>query len=103
MAASGSPVAAWAGLVADLARITRPDGDLELVEVRPWVEPAGPATARLFEMARSVGRLYRRRVGPAPQPVAVRRGLGPQAALSRERSVRGDRRQPQDERAAPAG
>jgi SAM-dependent methyltransferase len=59
MAASGIPVAAWAGLVADLARITRPGGHLELVEVRPWVEPAGPATARLFEMARSVGRLYR--------------------------------------------
>ncbi|HZU16098.1 MAG TPA: hypothetical protein VFD01_05790 [Candidatus Dormibacteraeota bacterium] len=51
MAASGIPLASWSGVVGELVRVTRPGGWVELVEVDPWLEPAGPASRRLFELA----------------------------------------------------
>jgi SAM-dependent methyltransferase len=57
LASSSIPVARWPSLVADLVRVTRPDGWIELVEVGPWLEPAGPATMRLFDLSYRLGRL----------------------------------------------
>jgi SAM-dependent methyltransferase len=57
LASSSIPVTRWASLVGDLVRVTRPDGWIELVEVGPWLEPAGPATRRLFELSHRLGRL----------------------------------------------
>jgi SAM-dependent methyltransferase len=56
---AGVPVTSWPAVVADLARVTRPGGWVELAEI-PWeVEAAGPATLRLLalgrEMAASLG------------------------------------------------
>lgn len=45
---AGIPVAAWPGVVADLLRITRPGGWLELVELTGKQTHEGPATAELF-------------------------------------------------------
>jgi SAM-dependent methyltransferase len=56
---AGVPLRCWLGVVADLVRVTRPGGWIELVEPTTEIEPAGPATTRLFEMgwrlARSLG------------------------------------------------
>jgi SAM-dependent methyltransferase len=57
MVVSSIPVAAWPGVVAELARVTSPGGWVELVEVVPWATPAGPAGSRLFDLVRRVGRL----------------------------------------------
>jgi SAM-dependent methyltransferase len=57
LASSSIPVSRWPALVADLVRVTRPGGWVELVEVGPWLEPAGPATIRLFELSYRLGRL----------------------------------------------
>jgi SAM-dependent methyltransferase len=57
MASSSIPLKMWAALVRDLVRVTRPGGWVELVEVGPWMEPAGPATKRLFELSYRLGRL----------------------------------------------
>src|SRR5579875_549662 len=55
---SGIPLGAWPRVVAELARITRPGGWVELVEPR-MPQPAGPATEHLqrmfLEMAGSLG------------------------------------------------
>jgi SAM-dependent methyltransferase len=48
---AGVPVVSWPAVVADLARTLRPGGWIELVEPRMVLEPAGPATARLFDLA----------------------------------------------------
>ena len=56
MATSAIPRAAWSAAVAELARVTRPGGWVELVEVLVQVSPAGPATRRMFDMTREVGR-----------------------------------------------
>jgi hypothetical protein len=49
---SGLPLASWSDVVRDLARVTRPGGWVELVEV-PWRwERAGPASQRIMELAR---------------------------------------------------
>jgi len=58
MATSAIPRAAWPGVLADLVRVTVPGGWIELVEVVVRVAPAGPATQRLFELTRLVGRDY---------------------------------------------
>jgi SAM-dependent methyltransferase len=50
------PLSAWAGLVAELARVTRPGGWVELVEADWKVERAGPASERLVELACRLGR-----------------------------------------------
>lgn len=57
MASSSIPMTLWASLVGDLVRVTRRGGWVELVEVGPWLEPAGPATRRLFELSYGLGRL----------------------------------------------
>jgi len=57
LASSSIPESWWPSLVGDLVRVTRPDGWVELVEVGPWLEPAGPATRRLFEQSYRLGRL----------------------------------------------
>jgi len=54
--ASGVPVRDWARTVRDLVRVTRPGGLIELVEGRPDMAPAGPATNRLLETAWKLGR-----------------------------------------------
>jgi SAM-dependent methyltransferase len=53
---SGIPVRSWPQLVDDLARVTRPGGWVELDEGAPGMEPEGPATQRLFEHLRRLGR-----------------------------------------------
>jgi SAM-dependent methyltransferase len=51
---SGLPLASWPGVVGDLARVTRPGGWVELVEV-PWeIERAGPAAQRLVVLTREL-------------------------------------------------
>jgi SAM-dependent methyltransferase len=57
LASSSIPVTVWPALIGDLVRVTRPGGWVELVEVGPWLEPAGPATTRLFELSYRLGRL----------------------------------------------
>jgi SAM-dependent methyltransferase len=52
---AGLPLKSWSGVVQDLVRVTRPGGWVELVEAAPWIEPAGPATARLSELAWRLG------------------------------------------------
>src|SRR5262249_13058104 len=47
---AGVPVKAWARTMAELVRVTRPNGWLELVEVEFDIDPAGPATRRLVDM-----------------------------------------------------
>jgi hypothetical protein len=50
--AAGVPVSSWAAAVAELARVTRPGGWVELVEMPFSAERLGPATQRLMEMGR---------------------------------------------------
>jgi ubiquinone/menaquinone biosynthesis C-methylase UbiE len=58
MVTSSIPTASWPMALADLVRVTRRGGWVELVEVEPGVHPAGPATERLFELTRTVGRSF---------------------------------------------
>jgi ubiquinone/menaquinone biosynthesis C-methylase UbiE len=51
----GVPVRAWMAAMAELVRVTRPGGWVELVEGSFAIEPAGPATGRLFEMVWQIG------------------------------------------------
>lgn len=53
---AGVPLKSWAAVVADLARVLRPGGWLQLVETAPGPESAGPATERLFDLIRRLGR-----------------------------------------------
>jgi SAM-dependent methyltransferase len=54
--ASGVPVRAWAATIEEVVRVTRPGGWIELVEGRPDLSPAGPATSRLLAAAWKLGR-----------------------------------------------
>jgi SAM-dependent methyltransferase len=54
---SGVPVRSWAAVVADLVRVTRPGGWIELVEGMPWIDQAGPATERLCDLLCQLARL----------------------------------------------
>jgi SAM-dependent methyltransferase len=56
LAASAVPLKLWSSVVADLVRVTRPEGWVELVESAPEIESAGPATERLFSLVRQLGR-----------------------------------------------
>lgn len=47
----GLPLKCWAAVVQDLVRVARPGGWVEIVEGRFDLEPAGPATQRLFTLA----------------------------------------------------
>jgi SAM-dependent methyltransferase len=53
---SGVPMDSWPAAVAELARVTRPGGWLELHETAPGMEPEGPATRRLYDWLRELGR-----------------------------------------------
>jgi SAM-dependent methyltransferase len=53
---SGIPLKLWPTAVRDLVRVTRPGGWLELAEAMPYVEPEGPATRRLWDVLRQLGR-----------------------------------------------
>lgn len=53
---SGVPVRDWLPVVADVIRALRPGGWIELVETQPWVVPEGPATRRLYDLIRKLGR-----------------------------------------------
>ena len=52
---SGVPTERWPAVVADLVRMTRPGGWVQLVEAMPRLEPEGPATQRLYELLRELG------------------------------------------------
>jgi ubiquinone/menaquinone biosynthesis C-methylase UbiE len=52
------PVGAWPDVVRDLLRVTRPGGWVELVESGNDIEPHGPATMRLFELAAQLAASY---------------------------------------------
>src|SRR5215469_5661748 len=52
------PVATWPDVVRDLLRVTRPGGWVELVEGGDGIEPRGPATKRLFELAAQLAATY---------------------------------------------
>jgi ubiquinone/menaquinone biosynthesis C-methylase UbiE len=53
---SGVPLKHWSAEVAELVRVTRPAGWLELVEAMPHLVPEGPATKRLWDLLRQLGR-----------------------------------------------
>lgn len=63
---AGIPVVAWRGVIADLVRVTRPGGWVELVEISEDVTRRGPATSEL------VGYLNR---------LAAARGLDPDGRI----------------------
>jgi ubiquinone/menaquinone biosynthesis C-methylase UbiE len=48
------PLQAWPSAVAELVRVARPGAWIELVEGRFSLEPSGPATNRLFDLARKL-------------------------------------------------
>jgi ubiquinone/menaquinone biosynthesis C-methylase UbiE len=47
---AGIPVEAWPGAVAELVRVTRPGGWVELVEITTRPQRTGPATQALFDL-----------------------------------------------------
>jgi SAM-dependent methyltransferase len=47
----GLPLKSWAAVVQEEVRVTKANGWVQLVEGRFSMEPAGPATARLFDLA----------------------------------------------------
>jgi ubiquinone/menaquinone biosynthesis C-methylase UbiE len=51
------PVADWPAVVRQLVRVTRAGGFVELAEFRHQMEPAGPATTRLFELLHELAAL----------------------------------------------
>ncbi len=53
---AGIPLASWSALLQELFRVTRPGGWVELGEALARIEPAGPATTRLTELAHRLGR-----------------------------------------------
>lgn len=53
---SGVPVREWASLMSELVRVTRPGGWVEVLEAEAGLEPEGPATRRLYDLARQLGR-----------------------------------------------
>jgi SAM-dependent methyltransferase len=52
------PLPMWPAEVADLLRVTRPGGWVELVEGGDQIEPKGPATGRMFELASQLAASY---------------------------------------------
>jgi SAM-dependent methyltransferase len=52
----GIPLRSWSAALAELVRVTRPGGWVEVVEATFGLEPAGKATARLFDMAHRLAR-----------------------------------------------
>jgi SAM-dependent methyltransferase len=56
MLASAVPVSSWGDLLADLARVMRPGGWIELVEGIAEIDSGGPATRRLTELTQRLRR-----------------------------------------------
>lgn len=52
------PLVTWPRVVADIVRVTRPGGWIELVESGDEIDPRGPATDRLLELARQLAASY---------------------------------------------
>jgi SAM-dependent methyltransferase len=52
------PVSTWPNVVHELLRVTRPGGWVELVESGNDIEPRGPATKRLFDLAAQLAAAY---------------------------------------------
>jgi SAM-dependent methyltransferase len=52
------PLTTWPDVVRDLVRVARPGGWIELVESGDDIEPRGPATKRLFELAAQLAASY---------------------------------------------
>lgn len=52
------PLARWPEAVAQLLRITRPGGHVELMEIGDRTEPAGPAITRLWDLCNRVAASY---------------------------------------------
>ena len=52
------PLTTWPRVVADIVRVTRRGGWVELVEGGDQIEPRGPATNRLLELARQLAASY---------------------------------------------
>ncbi|RAQ94061.1 hypothetical protein [Thermogemmatispora tikiterensis] len=50
------PAQAWPGVVRELVRVTRPGGWIELLELSDGIQPAGPATRRLFDWFTGISR-----------------------------------------------
>ncbi|HEY4025023.1 MAG TPA: methyltransferase domain-containing protein [Candidatus Dormibacteraeota bacterium] len=53
---TGVPLASWPGLVADIVRVTRPGGWVELVEPMLIFERTGQATLRLCQLAMEIAK-----------------------------------------------
>lgn len=53
---AGIPVRNWPAVVAELVRVTRPRGWIELMEAESIVKPEGPATRAVYEVLRPLGR-----------------------------------------------
>src|SRR5207249_4569250 len=53
---SGVPVKDWSAVMQEVARVVRPGGWVELLEAFPGVHPEGPATKRLYDLIRQLGR-----------------------------------------------
>jgi ubiquinone/menaquinone biosynthesis C-methylase UbiE len=51
---TGVPLVAWPGLIAEVVRVTRPGGWVELIEVPIEIERAGPAAQRLVVLTREL-------------------------------------------------
>jgi ubiquinone/menaquinone biosynthesis C-methylase UbiE len=51
---AGIPVKSWASAMVELARVTRPDGWVELAESPSWVTPMGKATGQLVDMLQAL-------------------------------------------------
>jgi SAM-dependent methyltransferase len=52
------PLTTWPRVIEDIVRVTRPGGWVELVESGDEIEPRGPATNRLLELARQLAAAY---------------------------------------------
>jgi SAM-dependent methyltransferase len=52
----GIPLMAWPGVIRDLVRVGEPGAWIEIVEGEFALEPAGPATAQLFDLVRQLAR-----------------------------------------------
>jgi SAM-dependent methyltransferase len=53
---AGVPMARWPAAIEELVRVVRPGGWVELHEAAPGMEPEGPATRRLYDGMRELGR-----------------------------------------------
>jgi SAM-dependent methyltransferase len=50
------PLKHWPAVVTELVRVARPGGWIELLESAPHLKPEGPATKRLWDLLRQLGR-----------------------------------------------